>query len=481
MHKRYSHAILLSLSLSPGMIHAGLGATHVNNFLTSMNIPPVQPKLLKRREREVGPQIESTAKRACREAVTEERKSGDSVTASYDMGWQKRGRAHNSLTGHGAFIGVSSKKVLGYQTRNKSCRQCHINNQQNSIAKDHDCRMNHHKSSKAMEPDVAVAIAKDLQKEGAKVTHVVGDDDASTIKHLRTEVDGSIEKISDVIHSKRSLASHLYELKKTNNEVTDGVIRYVLKCYAYAVNQNKEDADGIRRNLQAIIPHLYGDHSKCGQWCRYLEDPENYRHRSLPGGKDLKDPDTKNALERIMQMQIQNADNLAPVLNSQTNEAFNATVSTKAQKARHYGSSESNDFRVAAAVCQRNIGNSYVTEVCKEKNLSPGTFAMKHALFSDNVRANAIKRGQQKDTKIRRKELQQNRLRTNSTLEVREGTSYQKDCAFDLDKVDIVEIPAPLVEPKVSQIDKKHATEEAIILFDLETTGIGELQSRPNV
>lgn len=62
---------------------------------------------LKAREREVGSQIEKLAKESSLESLESERnlwkedseKENVAIGASYDMGWQKRGKAHNSLTG----------------------------------------------------------------------------------------------------------------------------------------------------------------------------------------------------------------------------------------------------------------------------------------------------------------------------------------------------------------------------------------------
>ena len=89
------------------MLHAGIGPTHVNELLSSINVPSVGESTLKSREREVGPQIEKLAKESCLESLESERnlwkeeseKDNVEIGASYDMGWQKRGKAHNSLTG----------------------------------------------------------------------------------------------------------------------------------------------------------------------------------------------------------------------------------------------------------------------------------------------------------------------------------------------------------------------------------------------
>ena len=97
------------------MLHAGIGPTHVNALLTSINLPPVGQNTLKAREREVGPVIEAVAKKSCTAAIEaekicwtdrqEESESGNvKIGASYDMGWQKRGKGHNSLTGDYIFM-----------------------------------------------------------------------------------------------------------------------------------------------------------------------------------------------------------------------------------------------------------------------------------------------------------------------------------------------------------------------------------------
>ena len=89
------------------MLHAGIGPTHVNELLSSINVPSLGESTLKAREREVGPQIEKLAKESCLESLESERnlrkedneKEDVAIGASFDMGWQKRGKAHNSLTG----------------------------------------------------------------------------------------------------------------------------------------------------------------------------------------------------------------------------------------------------------------------------------------------------------------------------------------------------------------------------------------------
>ena len=90
-----------------GMLHVGIGPTHVNESLSSINVPSLGESTLKARKREVRPQIEKLAKESCLESLESERnlwkedneKEDVAIGASFDMGWQKRGKAHNSLTG----------------------------------------------------------------------------------------------------------------------------------------------------------------------------------------------------------------------------------------------------------------------------------------------------------------------------------------------------------------------------------------------
>ena len=89
------------------MLHAGIGPTHVDELLSSINVPSVGQSTLKAREREIGPQIEKLAKESCLESLESAgnlwkediEKENVAIGASYDVGWQKRRKAHNSLTG----------------------------------------------------------------------------------------------------------------------------------------------------------------------------------------------------------------------------------------------------------------------------------------------------------------------------------------------------------------------------------------------
>ena len=262
-------------------------------------------------------------------------------------------------------VGLRSGKVLAYSTRNKRCAVCQSAQRSGREVRAHDCRCNWSGSSKAMEPDVAVELANNAGKHGAQISILVGDDDSSTIKKVRESVQHDVDKWSDTVHAKRSMASSLYSLQaKHKGVLSNKVIDYLLKCFGYALKQNKDNVEGLKASLKSIVPHAFGHHENCSSsWCGYLNNPSTYNHNSLPHGKDLQGQELESDLKEVVDIFVQSANKLAPLGSSQANEALNNTIGSKAPKIRHYGSSESNDYRVACAVSQKNIGHSYVAEV----------------------------------------------------------------------------------------------------------------------
>ena len=139
------------------------------------------------------------------------------------------------------------------------------------------------------------------------------------------------------------------------------MVEYFAKCFGYALVQNRNDAQGLKQNFRGIIPHAFGKHKYCSvTWCGFLKDPSSYCHASLPHGNNLKGDKMEEELTNVIDMYIQNAEKLG---SSQSNEALNNTIDSKAPKIRRYGASESIDFRVACAVSQKNLGHNYVSEV----------------------------------------------------------------------------------------------------------------------
>lgn len=256
---------------------------------------------------------------------------------------------------------------MGYATRNKRCVLC----QKGHNRDDHDCRVNHTGSSKSMEQKMAVAIVTDnpmLKEQHVQISTIIGDDDSSTIANVQREAKHRIEKESDTNHATCTLSKDMWSIR-----IPSQVIAYMKYCFGCVLEKNKDNVEAVRAGLLTIVPHAFDDYGSCSRtWCKYEDNPATFKHKLLPGGKGLSDPQMKISLTTIFNKFAANAEKLAPYGSIQANEAFHTIVASKAPKSRPYGGSESNDFRVAAAVCQKNYGTSYVVNVHEKLDISPG-------------------------------------------------------------------------------------------------------------
>ena len=80
--------------------------------------------------------------------------------------------------------------------------------------KAHDFHKHHAASSKAMKPPAAVELFNNGSKHTVKYSTYTGDKDSTTEAHIRQKVGYMVENLSDIVHMKRSLTTHPYNLKK---------------------------------------------------------------------------------------------------------------------------------------------------------------------------------------------------------------------------------------------------------------------------
>ena len=499
-----------------GSLHAGMGNTHLNNLLSTINIPTMNHQLFKRREREVGNALENIARESCKINLNLEKKMAEQsssasadglvgIAVSYDMGWQKRGRGHNSSTGHGAAMGLATGKVVSYSTRCKTCRVC-SHNKSTGKGKKHDCRKNHWGSSKSMERDVACELWSKAPQSGVKFSVYVGDDDSTTLADIKNKVPYGVEKWSDIVHAKRSLNTRLYNLKdrfKGSNcsILSPKVINYLTKCFSYCINQNIGDSESIKQGLKNIIPHAFGEHTYCDvSWCGYKQNPETYKHTDLPNGKDLFGDSLKKALMDILEEYSTDTvvNKLAPCAYSQRNESLNSSIGSKNPKTRFYGGSESNDFRVACGVAQTNIGYNYIGKTLEVLNIEPGSYYYKHAKAMDKKVIYDKQRKEKREFKRRRNQLSRQKNSQTLRREASEGITYESSIGLNLDtsndktesqiafdvpaKISTTElrgyeeiIPPYTVRPKIVNSSYDSTQKYQFIIFDTETTCTGKL------
>lgn len=378
----------------------------------------------------------------------------------YDMCWQKRGsgRCYDSMSGVGTLMGNATGKVVEYGLRSKSCRVCETTDGEKVP---HDCHRNWHDSSKSMEPDVAVEVVKNVQKKGVKVSTIVMDEDSTTLARLRSNVDINITKWSDLNHIKKHLGNSLYGLAKTHKQLTTSVIKTLQRWFGYAIAQNRGNTEGVRDAISQITPHAFGEHTNCGAWCLYEDDPENYRHKTLPKGEDLHGEKLKDALTSLFNIFAANANKLSPCASTKEVESFHNIMHSKAPKARHYSSSGSLKTRVDCAVAQKNIGHTYINEVNTSMEMSPGNIANRTAEKRDKRRKAMNSIENSKEFKKRRLDKKAKRKLDFSAENKREDITYQKN-------VGLQEHMGETSQPKKYVIGDNFTQ----IFFDLETASL---------
>ena len=256
---------------------------------------------------------------------------------------------------------------------------CSYHTNKGNVPPKHDCKRNWSGSSKAMESSVALDVIKEVEKENAEVSVLIMDDDATTMARIRDNISHKVTKWSDLNHTKKQLGNGLYSLQHKHKRFSNKCVQFIQKCFSYAVVQNKNQPEQLRKALAQIVPHSFGDHSGCHSWCGFISNPDTYQHKSLPHGKDLCGEDLREDLKNIMAVYINNAEKIAPAASTKDVESFNNSIASKAPKRIHYSASSSLHNRVNCAVAEKNIGTQYVNEVNSKIGVSPGVVFKKFA------------------------------------------------------------------------------------------------------
>lgn len=162
----------------------------------------------------------------------------------------------------------------------------------------------------------------------------------------------------------KNFSSALFSLQKQHKSISAKVIKYISKCFNYALSQNKGNPEGLDISLKAITNHAFGNHECCSgtSWCVFQTNPES-RYKSLPFGKPLSCESLRLALEQLFEAYRKQCRKLAFPGSTQGNKAFNETVSSKAPKPLHLSASANLNYRVASSVAQKNQGHEYLLKV----------------------------------------------------------------------------------------------------------------------
>lgn len=234
---------------------------------------------------------------------------------------------------------------MGYSCRNVYCRRCLGNN-----CKEHSCKKNHEGSARSMEASMAVQVVLKndlLAKHNCRIKILIGDDDSSAIAAIRRQSTYPITKWSDFNHVCKTWNGKLYEMK-----LSPFLREYFSKVFSLCITKNKRDETKVKLALQNIIPHAYGNHENCGDFCQKNKEGVHI-YKYFKNGECLTDINLKQKLEKALNPFIENSAQIAPCGSSQANESFNNTVCSKHPKSAFYGGSESHENRVKLAVCQK--------------------------------------------------------------------------------------------------------------------------------
>ncbi|XP_063436635.1 uncharacterized protein LOC134718073 [Mytilus trossulus] len=465
------------------MIEAGIGPRQLNKFVTALGIPGATAKTLKKREREIQKPLSEIAKTSCvnalqeeiektREQLNVETTAIPKLTAKYDMCWQKRGsgRSYSSHSGVGSVIGQNTGKVLNFKVCSDHCRICLKASQLGKEPENHECQKNWNKSPKAMEAHTGAELLKTLEDiGGTQVGVLVMDDDSATLSQVKERLGHPVEKWSDINHSRKSVGNSMYNtLQKKHKTLTTTVIKYFQKCFSYAISQNKNKENALKETLISIVPHAFGQHEKCGNWCK--ADNDNFSFKSLPGGKALSGDDLYNDLYIVFETMSNNAHKLAPGGSTKDVESLNGIFASKAPKRICYSASESLKNRVSATEAQKNIGYHYISELHLEAGLSPNKITKKQSECLSKERKRQLIYNQQPEVKRRKIKTNNEKKTEIAKKEKVEGTTYKSDVGFSL-VTEINNIPGIRYRPNIETVTNFDGN---FAVFDLETSSLQE-------
>lgn len=419
------------------------------------------------------PRTSSTSPRTSSTPRSPKTPSCVDITVKYDFGWDQRGTGfkYNSKSGRGSLIGNETNKVLGYKVLSKFCAMC----SRGHPADDHDCVKNYEGSSKGMEPVAAVDLCLDnpnLKAAGCRVTKLVGDRDSSTMAALRKESPCEIKKILDLNHNIKGVNNALWRLKTGGYSfLTTNMINYFKRCVNYAIHNSKDDVEGVRAGIMNIKDHVYGTHDNCGDWCKAKGDPA-YQFHHLPGKKPLSDPEFYKELEAVLQVQADQAEQLAPAGSSLQNESFNHMCNTRCPKKQFYCGTRAIHYRVAAAVCCKNLGVDCIDTIYKKALLTPSSTRYRQSLEKSRQRKAAHQQRPEVKKKRLFRKMKENWKEVSCCAS--EGTTYCSGMATTMERA--AEATAA-VEPSWLPDSVALRPSCVPVLFDLETSGLSPFAS----
>lgn len=369
------------------------------------------------------------------------------------------------IAGRGAAIGYRTKKVIAYGVKCVTCAMCNAGHP----PEDHDCRKNHSGTAKAMEPEGAVDLMvrnKSWKEAGVHLEVLIGDEDASTFARVQQQTTHEVKKWVDLNHCKNGFNKRLYKLKSKFSFLSPRCIKYLRKCLTYAIRQQKNKPVELANAIRNIANHVHGEHDECGDWCNARGKP-TYYFKNLPRGQcwtgGPEDP-WRKALTKLLEEFASKADRIAPCGSSQNCESFNQMCITRAPKSRFYGSTPALNYRVSAAVLQKNEGADHLSAAYTSCNISPGVNTAKYRAQVQKLRERKAQRQNSLEFKRRRLQLQLVRSGDNDDC-----CDYASGMASTMERAVAAANDLSVWLPEEMPL----AEDCAVVFVDVETTGLG--------
>lgn len=239
------------------------------------------------------------------------------VSASVDMGWQKRssGRKYDSSSGHMFLIGQLSRKVIAYKCLSVKCRLCDFATKHNIEVKDHICYKNFDGHAKAMEPSAVLQLITEIfeQSKGRLYAGtLVGDDDSSMKRHcshsgkLKTTIPEP-KWLADPSHRIKVMSKPIFALArkaKSESPVTNSdALR--MKLYLAAYVRSNRDRDGITsaemsEKIWCTLEHLFDNHELCSPtFCWKLKEKLKHQNYKQKSGNNLTNMQTDTTTPNV--------------------------------------------------------------------------------------------------------------------------------------------------------------------------------------
>lgn len=127
-----------------------------------------------------------------------------------------------------------------------------------------------------MEPYSANKLVNEssvLKSVNLEVGIVVGDNDSTSIAAIKKNSSHEIVKFSDINHTSKGVKTMLYKLsadrsKDPGKELTSDSIKYLHRCFTYALHQHKGNLSELSAAIKNIPYHAFNYHENCGEWFR---------------------------------------------------------------------------------------------------------------------------------------------------------------------------------------------------------------------